>query len=104
MVPGPAAVCAHDRSDGTDVLFVSDTEAVRSIGELEQNQDNRLREWMLHHEEEAGALFGALAQHRLEDRRYLDETLASFDRQALEQHHRTREARFDLASAVAMKP
>jgi prepilin-type N-terminal cleavage/methylation domain-containing protein len=37
MIPGPAAVCAHDHQDQADVLFVSDTEAVRPIDDLEQN-------------------------------------------------------------------
>jgi prepilin-type N-terminal cleavage/methylation domain-containing protein len=37
MIPGPAAVCAHDNDDKPDLLFVSDSEGVRTIDELEQN-------------------------------------------------------------------
>lgn len=37
LVPGQTAACAHDRSDAADVLFLSDSDSVRSIDELEAN-------------------------------------------------------------------
>lgn len=37
MVPPAAAACAHDYTDRPDLLFLSETEAIRPIDELKQN-------------------------------------------------------------------
>jgi len=37
MVPHAAAACAHDHTDRPDVLFLSETEAIRPLDDLKQN-------------------------------------------------------------------
>lgn len=37
MVPPAASACAHDHTDRPDVVFLSETEAIRPIDELKQN-------------------------------------------------------------------
>jgi prepilin-type N-terminal cleavage/methylation domain-containing protein len=42
LVPGQAAACAHDRTDAPDRLFLSDSDALRSIDELAANAPDLL--------------------------------------------------------------
>jgi anti-sigma factor RsiW len=86
------------------VRRVASEELAVQVGVLEESQATRMRDWLLREREEKASLISALAHQRLSDRQYVDESLRSIDLQSLEQHHRTREALFDLASAVAMKP
>jgi len=40
MVPGHAAACAFDETTGPDTLFVSDTDAIRSVFDLEADSED----------------------------------------------------------------